>query len=204
MGVPIGHRVIRTFKEIQFKCIGSPKGKCAMWMVCVRFVDETAIINNESIEIVIENIWLYFHRTRKHSSSDIKEFWRDVFVKNVLISVEADTDFLCFRCHGWVVDYATAWMDSWWVTQQILYDFRNRFLNLAHAIRYLHALIQEYLYICNYNVMSALLRWYLTESHHKCRRMCLWRDVDMQRIIDKPEIVVTDYLRRCYRLLTNG
>ena len=76
-----------------------------MWMVCVRFVDETAIIKDESIEIVI---WLYFHRTRKHSSSDIKEFWRDVFVKNVLISVEADTDFLCFRCHGWVVDYATA------------------------------------------------------------------------------------------------
>ena len=27
-----------------------------------------------------------------------------------------------------VGNYATAWMDSWRVTQQILYDFRNRFL----------------------------------------------------------------------------
>ena len=46
------------------------------------FVDGTAIIKDESIEIVIENICLYFHRTW-HSSSDIGEFWHSVFVKNV-------------------------------------------------------------------------------------------------------------------------
>ena len=51
-----------------------------MWMVCVRFVDETAIIKGKSIEIVIENICLYFHRTWKHSSSDIEEFWRNVYL----------------------------------------------------------------------------------------------------------------------------
>ena len=27
-----------------------------------------------------------------------------------------------------VGNYATAWMDSWRITQQILYDFRNKFL----------------------------------------------------------------------------
>ena len=37
------------------------------------------------------------------------------------------------RCHwSWdqprVGNYATAWMDSWRVTQQILHDFRNKFL----------------------------------------------------------------------------
>ena len=53
-----------------------------MWMICVRFVVETAI-KDESIEIVIENISLYFHQTWKHSSSDIEEFWLNVFVKNV-------------------------------------------------------------------------------------------------------------------------
>ena len=52
--------------------------------------------------------------------------------------------------------------------------------------------------------MYTVVRWYLAESHHKCSRMCLWRDVDMQRIIDEPEIVVADYLRRRNRLLTNG
>ena len=81
------------------------------------------------------------------------------------------------------------WTDSW---------------HLALAIRYLHALVQEDPYICNHSVMYTLVRWYFTESHHKCSRMCLWRDVDMRRIIDEPEIVVTDYLRWCDRLLTNG
>ena len=52
--------------------------------------------------------------------------------------------------------------------------------------------------------MYTLVHWYLTESHHKCNRMCLCRDFDMQRIIDDPEIVVTDYLRRRNRLLTIG
>ena len=52
------------------------------WFVYV-FVVETAIIKDESIEIVIENICLYFHQTWKHSSSDIEEFWLNVFVKNV-------------------------------------------------------------------------------------------------------------------------
>ena len=52
--------------------------------------------------------------------------------------------------------------------------------------------------------MYTLERWYLTESRHKCSRKCLWRDGDMQRIIDEPEIVVTDYLRRRNRLLTIG
>ena len=33
---------------------------------------------------------------------------------------------------------------------------------------------------------------------------CLWRDDDMQRIIDESEILVTDYLRRRKRLLTIG
>ena len=31
-----------------------------------------------------------------------------------------------------VGNYATAWMDSWRVTQQILYDFRNKFLTSSH------------------------------------------------------------------------
>ena len=64
--------------------------------------------------------------------------------------------------------------------------------------------MQEDPYICNYNVMYTIVHWYLTESHHKCNRMCLCRDFDMQRIIDDPEIVVTDYLRRRNRLLTIG
>ena len=105
--------------------------------------------------------------------------------------------------HGWGTTQRREW---------ILDELRNRFCtifatdswHLALAIRYLHALIQEDPYICNHNVMYTLVRWYLTESHHKCSRMCLWRDVDMQRIIDEPEIMVTDYLRRCNRLLTNG
>ena len=59
-------------------------------------------------------------------------------------------------------------------------------------------------YKCNYNVMYTLEHWYLTESHPKCSRKCLWRDGDMQRIIDEPEILVTDYLRRRNRLLTIG
>ena len=45
------------------------------------FVVESAIIKDESIEIVIENICLYFHQTWKHSSSDIKEFWCNVLSK---------------------------------------------------------------------------------------------------------------------------
>ena len=52
------------------------------WFVYV-FVVETAIIKDESIEIITENICLYFHQTWKHSSSDIEEFWLNVFVKNV-------------------------------------------------------------------------------------------------------------------------
>ena len=64
--------------------------------------------------------------------------------------------------------------------------------------------MQEDPYKCNYDVMYTLVRWYLTELHHKCSRKCLWRDVDMQRIIDEPEIVVTDYLQRRNRLLTIG
>ena len=73
--------MVRTnVKEIQFKCIGTPKGKCVMWMVCARFffVGETAIIKDESIEIVVENICLYFHQTWEHSSRDIEEFGRNV------------------------------------------------------------------------------------------------------------------------------
>ena len=34
-----------------------------------------------------------------------------------------------------VGNYATAWMDSWRVTQQILYDFRNRFLTKNRRAR---------------------------------------------------------------------
>ena len=56
-----------------------------------------------------------------------------------------------------VGNYATAWMDSWRVTQQILYDFRNKFLNLAIAIRWSHTLIQDDPYICNYDVMYSLV-----------------------------------------------
>ena len=56
---------------------------CHVDVSCTFFVDETAIIKGESMEIVIENICLYFHRTWTHSSSDIEEFWRNVFVKNV-------------------------------------------------------------------------------------------------------------------------
>ena len=81
--------------------------------------------------------------------------------------------------------------------------FATNSWHLAHAIRYLHALIQEDPYIFNYNALCTLVRWYLTESYDKCSRMCLWRDVDMKRIIDEPEIVIIDYLRRCNRLLTN-
>ena len=62
-----------------------------MWMVLFVFVEGTAIIKDQSIEIVIENICLYFHQTWKHASSDIEEFLRNVFVKT--------SDFhLCFRC----------------------------------------------------------------------------------------------------------
>ena len=85
--------------------------------------------------------------------------------------------------------------------QMVLTIFPTDSWHQAHAIQYLHALIQKDPCICNYNVMYTLVHWYLTESHHKCNRMCLWRDVDMQRIIDEPENVVTDYLRRCNRLL---
>ena len=109
------------------------------------------------------------------------------------------------RSHGWRTTQRRQW---------IFDELRNRFCtifatdswHLALAIRYLHALIQEDPYICNHNAMYTLVRWYLTESHHKCSRMCLWRDVDMQRIIDEPKIAVTDYLtlRRCNRLLTTG
>ena len=47
------------------------------------FVVETAIIKDDSIQIVIENICLYFHWIWKLSSSDIEEFWRNAFVKNI-------------------------------------------------------------------------------------------------------------------------
>ena len=47
------------------------------------FVDETAIIKDEYVEIVIKIIWLYFHQTWKHYSSGIKEFGRKNLVKNV-------------------------------------------------------------------------------------------------------------------------
>ena len=105
--------------------------------------------------------------------------------------------------HGWGTTQRREW---------ILDELRNRFCTifatdswyLALAIRYLHALIQEDPYICNHDVMYTLVRWYLLESHHKCSRMCLWRDVDMQRIIDESKIVVTDYIRRRNRLLTTG
>ena len=107
------------------------------------------------------------------------------------------------QSHGWGTTQRREW---------ILDELRNRFCtifatdswHLALAIRYLHALIHVDPYICNHNVMYTLVRWYLTESHHKCSRMCLWRDVDMQRIIDEPKIAVTDYLRRRNRLLTTG
>ena len=105
--------------------------------------------------------------------------------------------------HGWGTTQRREW---------ILDELHNRFCtifatnssHLALAIRHLHALIQEDPYICSHNVMYTLVCWYLTESHHKCSRMCLWRDVDVQRIIDEPKIVVTDYLRRRNRLLTTG
>ena len=107
------------------------------------------------------------------------------------------------QCHGWGTTQRREW---------ILDELRNRFCtifatdywHLPLAIRYLHALVQEDPYICNRGVIYTLVRWYLMESRHKCSRMCVWRDVDMQRIIGEPEIGVTDYLRQCNRLLTNG
>ena len=37
--MPLGGQNV---KEIQFKCIGTPKGNCVMWMVVYVFVEETA------------------------------------------------------------------------------------------------------------------------------------------------------------------
>ena len=90
-------------------------------------------------------------------------------------------------------NYATAWIDSWRVTQQILNDFRKRFLKFSPCNSIIACFVtSRSLYICNYNVLYTLVRWYLTESDHKCSRMCLWRDVDMQRIIDEPEQIIYD------------
>ena len=118
-------------------------------------------------------------------------------------SAAAEVSVKFLHIHGWGTTQRREW---------ILDELRNRFCTifakdswpLSLAIRYLYALIQKDPYICNYNVLYTLVRWYLTESNHKCSRMCLWHDVDMQRIIDELEIVVTDYLRRRNRLLTNG
>ena len=115
--------------------------------------------------------------------------------------------------HWWEKSIGNSHVHGWRTAQRrewILDELRNRFCtifatwHIALAIRYLHALIQEGPYICNHNVMYTPVRWYLRESHHKCSHMCLWRDVYMQRIIDEPKLVVTDYLRRCNRLLTTG
>ena len=84
-------------------------------------------------------------------------------------------------------------MDFWRVTQQILYDFRNRFLISSPRNSILVCFdTRKSLHMQLWcNIYSSAL-----EPHHKCSRMCLWRDVDMQRIIDEPEIVVTDYWQK--------
>ena len=57
MGVLIGHRVVRTLKRSNLNIYGPLKGSVSCgWFVYI-FVVETAIMKDESIEIVIENIW---------------------------------------------------------------------------------------------------------------------------------------------------
>ena len=151
-----------------------------VWSICAGNLASNAAINN-------------------HASMRFRHQW-PVLQTALLRQYKTAQDTILSR----VGNYATAWMDSWRVTQQILYDFRNRFLTSGPHNSILACFDTRRYYICNHNVIYTLVRWYLTESHHKCSRMCLWRDVDMQRIIDEPKIVVTDYLRRCNRLLTTG
>ena len=139
---------------------------------------------------VIPHVWWKFIRFRSRCVHSIM-----IIAPFIHLSIE--------YIHGWGTSQRREWiLDE--LCNRFCTIFAKYFWHLAHAIRYLHALIQEGPYLCNYNVLYTLGRWYLTESNHKCSRMCLWRDVDMQRIIDEQEIVVTDYLRRRNRLLTNG
>ena len=72
-----------------------------MWRVCLRVCWRNCYHQGG-----IGNICLYFHRTWKHSSSDIEEFCV-MFLSKTYISVEVDTDFWCFRC-GLVMTYCVA------------------------------------------------------------------------------------------------
>ena len=49
-----------------------------------------------------------------------------------------------------VENYATAWMDSWWVRQQILFDFRNRFLTKNMWVHKMTNIIHSYRFVKPY------------------------------------------------------
>ena len=106
---------------------------CHVYGLCTFFVDETAIIKGESIEIVTENICVYFHRTWKHSSSDIEEFRRYVFVKNVWFPRKRIPIFLCFRC-GLVVSCCVAQCNHHTWIISIVYDLWKGFRTLRSKI----------------------------------------------------------------------